>query len=295
MFEYKMEKSNKLVSVMAGMALIISVVALVLALTRDNSCSKDNYSSINESENNQCFGGPDKVCKTKDCKCLPQQDGNNSFCGCIYENYQFSCQNAKECTNCKYCSGDKNNCKCNNNGECENCPNEGESCENVKDCLKQQPETQPNLSQESYHTVDSRERGGSSGGISSWGGLLGNNSVVGKQCNLGHDNVDCANCSDPYCREVWESKFYCWDGDNTCQKKRDNGTKCREDGQCLGYCWEPKYGEKICKSRREQGEHCTRDGQCEAIPWIENEKKGKKGYWGQHCVKNKCMVDNYHP
>lgn len=48
MFEYKMEKSHKLVSVMAGMALIISVVALVLALTRDNSCSKDNYSLLNE-------------------------------------------------------------------------------------------------------------------------------------------------------------------------------------------------------------------------------------------------------
>ena len=39
------------------------------------------------------------------------------------------------CTNCKYCSGE-NNCKCNNNGECENCPNEGDSCENVEDCLK---------------------------------------------------------------------------------------------------------------------------------------------------------------
>ena len=45
MFENNCKKSNKLVSVMAGMALIISIVALVLALKKDSdSCQQsDSY------------------------------------------------------------------------------------------------------------------------------------------------------------------------------------------------------------------------------------------------------------
>ncbi len=142
MFEYKMEKSHKLVSVMAGMALIISVVALVLALTRDNSCSKDNYSFLDES----------------DCKCMKVSEDQYG-CAEKSDGIVYACHPEE-------CDPKCDDCRCKNMGKTctKGCGPEmdGNDCSTVDNCMtetqnEQEDYHQPKKSVELYDTVHSRE------------------------------------------------------------------------------------------------------------------------------------------
>ena len=123
MFQYKMEKSNKLVSVMAGMGLIISVVALVLALTKKCDYKQEGYA----------------------------QDPTNEECVCEYDHEKsptdprFSCvgcQTGRPLNNChKDCHTDCQQCSCNEDNKCnESCAGlSGNECKEDNDCRGRNP------------------------------------------------------------------------------------------------------------------------------------------------------------